>query len=467
MKRLLLFTAFFALCLPAIGTFYTGYFNDDARHVLAARSLLHGHYGDLSDPNQAPIINQLPGYPLILALAGANETTGKLLSCAFHAGTTALLFSFAAPAAAGAALLLALHPFAITMSGTLMTEPAFLLATVVSLLLLTRGKLFAALMCAAFSGWIRPEGFLLLAAITTCRIKSLPAKDRLALSIPFIFWALPFIRNMLVSSTPAGYISELAGTSVAINILSNALYYFHAVPLVSVGIYYGGGAVSGWMTGLCAAFWLALGAGLTVLLQKDESRERALYLTLSLGAHLLWVNHTPRYILPLIPFIFEAVLSGLVLQKEHGRKLAFSFAAATLALMLFQDWGVLRAGLSKADSRKHPPSAILWLKDNTPPNAIVMTKYREKTFYLSGRKTIGYYYNPDISSWIKTVDENNVDYLLIDDSAETVAVTPQREAGRRAAFETIAAFAANRNYFLQVYRAKTGLVCQRIKADAE
>jgi len=463
MKRLLLFTAFFALCLPALGTFHTGYFNDDARHVLAARSLLHGHYRDLSDPLQNPIINQLPGYPLLLAMTGANETAGKLLSCAFHAGSAALLFSFAGPASAGAALLLALHPFAITMSGTLMTEPAFLLATVISLILLARGRLFAALMCAAFSGWIRPEGFLLLSAITACRIKNLPVKDRLMLSIPFLFWALPFIRNMVVSSTPAGYMSELAGTSAAVNALSNALYYFHAVPLVSVGIYYGGGAVQGWMTALCAVFWLALGAGLTTLLQKDESRERALYLILSLCAHLLWVNHTPRYILPLIPFILEAVLYGLALQKEHGRKLAVSFAAAALALMLFQDWGVLRAGLSSGDSRKHIPGAILWLKTNTPANAVVMAKYREKTFYISGRKTIGYYYNPDISSWIKTLDDNGVDYLLLDDSAGVVEVTPQREAGRRKAFATIAAFAADRRYFLPVYSDKAGLVAKRIK----
>src|SRR5262245_52873928 len=46
---------------------FVGHFSDDARDVLAAKSLLQGGYRDLQLPGAPPLNFPLPGFPAILA----------------------------------------------------------------------------------------------------------------------------------------------------------------------------------------------------------------------------------------------------------------------------------------------------------------------------------------------------------------------------------------------------------------
>ena len=57
-----------AVVYVALSTrFYVGYFGDDARDILASRSLLHGAYADWQQPGHPPLNLPLPGFPFLLA----------------------------------------------------------------------------------------------------------------------------------------------------------------------------------------------------------------------------------------------------------------------------------------------------------------------------------------------------------------------------------------------------------------
>ena len=57
-----------ALYLAYLPRFYVGFFNDDARFILAAQSLLQGGYRRLAAPEHPPLNLIFPGYPFLLTL---------------------------------------------------------------------------------------------------------------------------------------------------------------------------------------------------------------------------------------------------------------------------------------------------------------------------------------------------------------------------------------------------------------
>ncbi|MBI2363248.1 MAG: hypothetical protein HYV15_07695, partial [Elusimicrobia bacterium] len=62
-----LFLAAAVLYVLARDAYWVGFFNDDAFYLIGAHSLLQGRFAELSHPAAPPLIQYLPGWPLLLA----------------------------------------------------------------------------------------------------------------------------------------------------------------------------------------------------------------------------------------------------------------------------------------------------------------------------------------------------------------------------------------------------------------
>lgn len=66
-RRALILLAAAALFWLSRHAYYVGFFNDDAYYLIGAKSLLSGRYAEIHSPGAPPLVNYLPGWPLLLA----------------------------------------------------------------------------------------------------------------------------------------------------------------------------------------------------------------------------------------------------------------------------------------------------------------------------------------------------------------------------------------------------------------
>ncbi|MDE2291072.1 MAG: glycosyltransferase family 39 protein, partial [Elusimicrobia bacterium] len=134
---LVLFAAAGVLYVLARRAYWVGFFNDDAFYLIGARSLLAGRFAELNHPLAPPLIQYLPGYPLLLAPVLA-LFRGSWLACRLESALFMLGSAGAAAWALGeeldepGRLLLAalclLNPLALSLSGAILSDAPFTLA---------------------------------------------------------------------------------------------------------------------------------------------------------------------------------------------------------------------------------------------------------------------------------------------------------------------------------------------------
>ncbi|MFH1620176.1 MAG: tetratricopeptide repeat protein [bacterium] len=465
------------LYLSTFNCFYVGQFNDDARHVLAAKALLTGSYSDLYSPSSQPITNLLPGYPLLLAgpLWAGSLPLAKILSVFFTAASVFLIyFTVRGPVGFFTAALFALHPQTVTISSTLMSEPAFLFWTMGTLYIFSKIPVippFFVLLWTAFGAWIRPQGLLLFLVILPDCLKSAPkGKKFFTALLPACILVLPYVRNFMLSGTPASYFDELpraAGffnsmLSLSGTIYHNLLYYYHNIPGSLFAVQFQSGSYPWWGSLAAAAAWIALIAGFRMMwLDRDcpsastlrgarsltapetgpmafkgcrvtfkppgaesaveptaarqspdsPASTRASYFILLSCIQLFWVNQSVRYLMPVLPFILEAFIRTLV-RADSRRTVAYMVAVMT-AFFLFGDANAIKEAL-KRPLTALPAKTASWIKNNTKDQDLFMSAYRESTFLLAERKGIGYTYHPDTDRWYAGLLQKGISYVWID-----------------------------------------------------
>ncbi|MBI4248602.1 MAG: hypothetical protein HY611_03785 [Elusimicrobia bacterium] len=434
----ILFCAAGLLYFLSLDHYYVGRFNDDARHWLAARSLCSGAYVDLAHPREIPLTHQLPGYPLLLlpAAAAGSMQAAKAASLLFLLASLLLLWNlFGEFFSAGQRTLLtglwAFHPSTAEQSGSVMSEPAFLLF---SLLILKKFQSWSpesrpekmrpaftlGLLC-AFSAWIRPQGAVWIAAVSAYLL-FVPAQGQAGASptppgprssprptgasgsqgtVPgaaegaaagrvrraaafaagaFPLWLLPFLRNWWTANNPAGYFLELPPVSgEGLGAVSTVGRLFwdqlsHYPSLLFVEGFWG------WPGEPPADFRVLLLTTLAAVpvfvgfLERQGWKDPVgkllrLYVALYLCLHLFWVNRDVRYVVPILPFLFVFCLQGA--RSIAGRMPRSKYLLAGAAAALFGWFLIADAGVVRAARRRR-------LNENAPPER-TLAWVREQT----------------------------------------------------------------------------------------
>ncbi|MFA6583098.1 MAG: hypothetical protein WCS77_02275 [Elusimicrobiaceae bacterium] len=457
---LLLLVSFYAALRPLT---YIGRFNDDTRHLLAAQSLLSGHYLQEAVPGKPPITNQLPGYPLLLAPAvklsgGAGGQWENVLFTALAVLTMFFLYR----GKTALALLTGLHPALAMLSGTLMSEPAYLLWTLAVFLWLDRKKPnpYAFMLFTAFAVWIRPHGALLLLSVLPFFIGGkVNAKKIIAVIAGIALAAAPFIYNMASSGTPASYFGEIpqargfAATlaSLWLNVSSNILYTLFNLPLFISAFEFLPQESDALLKIFSLSFWAVFAAGafrIFKLPDYEKTRPRLVYALMVLGLHLFWVNQSSRYFLIVLPFVLETLAAGLFFMP---RKAKITLACAFMGLFCVFDFGLLASARADNSAKHGPAQTARMIRENTAPDAILMSTFKEKAAYLTGRQSYGYYYAADSNSWYRDICGMRVAYLWLDQESSIIQTTPDRRKGLNAMTALLKTQVSNPLRFKKVY----------------
>ncbi|MCX5786430.1 MAG: glycosyltransferase family 39 protein [Elusimicrobia bacterium] len=402
--------------------YYVGCFNDDAYYIIGAKSLWLGRYADLSAPAM-PVFNKFGiGYPLFLApfvkLFAPHWNWLKWVSVGLSLASL-LVFSrlaclFLTPGAAAVALaLLAFNPVFSIYSGAVMTEPLFILLVLNTFLLLERvlngsaGK--GGVLLGLILGWAcltRPVGALLVFSVAVTLF--LAKKWRpliLSSGISLGIWGAQSLRNYFLTRTSSAYFSFwrdlLPYLSNFKNLSENAIRVIHTFlvdGLLGIRLPYEPWAVILSLGLACLCLGIAI-RGLFRALAPDFPRR---HLAFSIGLfcltylilHVLWTAITPRFVLPILPFLILFAVRALLGQQEARSQRWRLFLSAGLCLSLFGTYtyrhawelGAICAGVRPADLT-FPVKALEWLKSNTAQDAVILGK--SPLIYLeTGRKGI-------------------------------------------------------------------------------
>ncbi|MBI5240269.1 MAG: hypothetical protein HY926_07330 [Elusimicrobia bacterium] len=429
---------FYALSAPRP---FPGYFNDDARHVLAARAILHGNFDDETLPFKSPATNLLPGYPLLLApvLALGGIPAGSWLSVVFTLLAAACFWALPRGRTRWAAVLFALHPLLVKHAASLMSEPAYLFWSLAALAWLDRleARPLAAFVCwVSFAAWIRPHGFLLAVAVLPYALRRFPGRRAWAAgALAAGIMAAPYARNFLLSGAPASYFGEIpetGGLLPALGLLletvkSNLGYYLENIPLTLVPWEALQGRVPAWLAG--CAIWPALACGFWLCWRSPEReglRPRLAYLVLYSGASLVWVNHSGRYLLPVLPLLYELLLAAALKASRRG---AAVLAAAICAAALSGNVVQARRAPSGGDaSSRGPQRFFAWVRADTSAEDVFVAPYRQSFCLNTGRKAFDYFYYEDPDAFFEYLQSHDARYVVADESRLRVPTVPSRGA---------------------------------------
>lgn len=392
----------YALCRHA---YYVGFFNDDAFYVIGARALAHGRYAELSAPGEPPLVNYLPGYPLLLApvaaVAGGALWPFQAFSILLTAGALFfvwLYFDEAPPPARLAGLAAAAFcPLCVSMGAAVLSDvtllAVFALAFCAARRVWQRRGLKEWLALAALGGLaalIRPTGFVLPAALVASlclerRFKNAALCGALGFSPPALF----VLRNRLVAGETITYFREAAGGGMGRAVVSNLAFYPKFAFVTSLFRFPGMGRYGD-------AVVIGVGILCVVLaVREEESWEWRKLVQLTLGlfllAHLLWSKQAGRYLLPLVPFLAGYLFWGAaLLAKEYGggAGACWWLAALSLALSLKPDLAIARASIHRDTEAARPAEeTFAWLRDHTRKDDVLASELDGRVYLYTGRKT--------------------------------------------------------------------------------
>lgn len=444
----LLFLAAAALYALCRGAYFVGYFNDDAFYLIGARSLSDGAFLELNRPGAPPLVQYLPGWPLLLvpaaalgSVAAAQATAGLAMLAAAAAAAWCFRADLDAEGRLLLAALLLFNPLALSLSGAVLADAPF---TALALVVLGAARRlwerrdaavwFALGAAAGASFLVRPVGLALPAALALALLWEGRPREAAAALAGAAGAALPWLaRNLAARGHPLLYFSELASGSGsgpdASRALSNGAHYateLYGRTLLRWPFPAGLPAASAaaGLAGLAsAALWMrraGLGGG----------RRAALLTAGLLGAALLvWEKRSGRYLLPLAPFAAAWALAGL---RTGPRR---ALVAAALLSYAPPAWRIASASRRPtAAPALGPERTWAWVRERTPADAVFAAELDGRLFLATGRRTL----TPPragaaegLADWARA---SGVDYLLVEPTGDVM-----RTAGGRSAHDAVPA----------------------------
>lgn len=329
---------------------------DDARYVMLARALRSGSYVDLTRVDRPPESLYPPGYPALLAAAGAvggeRLTVFAALGVALSAATLALVFLtvrrvWSAPAAVLTLAVLAVNPWLVEYAGFIASETAFVFWVVLTLYLLVQARerpsgwlLWGAAVAATIAALTRSAGVVLPMAVVGHWLLERRWKPAVALALASGLlvggWQWFSLRAAAAHEVNMSYRADIttgypeAGArppSALRRVAANARHYAIVnIPAVAPLPNRAGTRLD---NAAGAVVMLTLLAAGTVAAWR-RARPALLFAGLYIALLLWWPYNITRFAIPLIPLAVPVALAGVVLLAgRFGRR---TWAAA-LALV--------------------------------------------------------------------------------------------------------------------------------------
>jgi hypothetical protein len=196
-------------------------------------------------------------------------------------------------------------------------------------------------------------------------------------------------------------------------------------------------AVSALLTCLVFIGWLRS-------LLQPASRLIAVYLLFYFGILLLWQTQwsSERFVVSIVPFLYFCLLRGIILvvffvkalisRMAHPLKTLDDLAAAGTRLGKIALWvavaiavpinvwagfrGAIQNNALSRDWVAYYDCAD-WVRSNTPPDAIIVSRKPELFYLRSNRQGLVYPFSHDIDRVVDFLKKNNVHYLVFDSFA--------------------------------------------------
>ena len=402
--------------------------NDDATYVLLSRSLREGGYNSIHLVGTPIHTKYPPLFPALLAgvssVAGESIDAFLAMNIALAAIALALVFAVARrivapPVALGALAMAAANPALQGTSGTVMSEPAFLVFTALTLWGLSRAPLtnrdiVLACVVATLAALTRTIGATLILAVLALLVverRWRPAAVFSGLVLLVVVGVSLWLRARAMPELAADYLTEATETAsrssphplaiVANRVIANApgyagtLLWVLSVPTV-------GGTILDnlvWLVITCAA----LAAGLLAFWRRWKIV--TLFVAIYAALLLAWPWVIGRFLVPLLPVIALAFLAGAyMLVNRWGARVASVTVialAATIAITGLSRGASRIAVRSRCDREQamQSPScynadqlaffaAARYVAEHTPPSSIVMAVNEGTFFYVAQHRLV-------------------------------------------------------------------------------
>lgn len=467
-ERLILFVVFItsaAIYGLSIDTFQVGTYHDDAHYVVLAESLASGRGYWLTN-GPVPQMERFfpPGYPLLLGglvwLFPQNLNVLKVLSAAFCLGSVALVYAllkvkhFRSHDIFIIAGLTALHPTLAGTSGMVMSEPAYLFLSMLSLHFMEQwleGKVslrrhISLGFVLALTTLTRTPGILLLIVALARQFYRKRFVSGIIILIGFLIAYSPYIIFNLQHGGglfSTGYQEQLEGggslgTKVASMGENLGAYVNDVLPHYILPLF--GPRLTTLVsdTGLLSVLFVIKGfLLLMIFVGFFKSIKRfplinayvAFYSLALLQVNYPWVDNVQaRYIIPISPFVMLYLLAGIklvlnALSRFLTRNTHFTYTAtrliAAVLLLLYLGRGV-QGVLDPVRNRITDISiGSEWFGSNASTGAVIMCRDPVSRYLYIRRPTVGYPTTKDAGRILEYIDFNKVDYILIAPKLQT------------------------------------------------
>jgi hypothetical protein len=447
--------------LIRFNAFQVGAFTDDAHYVVLAESIATGQgYRLINFPNPKFELIFPPGWPLLLspllALLPGSFAPLKALSLLLNLGSIILAYRLFAPRLGSPYLevllvLFAIHPAVVGTSGMVMSEPAYLFASLLALNLfelwmkrserpLNRYFLPFALVTMG-AQLIRPVGLsLLLSALVYLAI----LRKFRHLALLAVAFAVCFVPQTLLFRQAGGSVipavqeqQVFAETSLSQKLLhmaTNLNTYLREGLISNVVLPFFGPRISAFFgqVGLDVLL-LVLNAVLLTILALGALRSLRnvqlydVYVAVYFVAILAFWNPSvgsaqSRFLTPLVPFLLLYFLQGIAaLSALAGPRIWHpSRARAGLAILVAGIVAIaflarnLRETVNPVRDRTTDLSiGADWIREHAPLDAVVMTTDPVPRYLYARRKTVGYPTTLDAAAVLREIERQDVDYLIV------------------------------------------------------
>jgi hypothetical protein len=421
--------ALFWLCRRA---YYVGFFNDDAFYLIGAKSLLTGRYAELQAPGAPPLVNYLPGWPLMLApaVAFARGSLAALQAWAvlLHVAALGLLAGVferedGAEIADLTLAALAASPLIASTAGTLLSDGPMLFCAAASLAVLPRlrpRRDWPAWLCfglaLGLAALTRPTGLALAAAVALTLASERRFREAaLALGTASAALGAWLWRDAALSGAGWNYWREASSSARSAGILLASNAAFAARDLFARALWrppFAAPAAAGAALALAGTALCALGFR---RLRSPEARAAALFAVLFLAPHLLWAKQASRYLIPVLPFALWGVLRGL---SSFGRRAALAGAVLAIVLSGLATARVVAASWSPAPPLGVPPArAASFLRGRAVARTVVAAEYDARWNLLTGLPCVHIPYDARTPEALaRFLAEGRVGFVVVEDT---------------------------------------------------
>ncbi len=423
--------------------FPVGYWADDARDILAAKSLLMGAYNNLQLPWHPPANFPLPGFPLLLApFVGFTEepwtwlkAVPLLMTWMSLAGLYRLWKDdLSSKAIMVVIALFALNPTTLVFSNQVISDASYLFLLLVVLISFRRitsdprlspGSLLLSTTAAAL---VRPEGMLLFLALGIVCLWQKYWKTFWCLFGGALCWSGMLIWNYTRTGALSGYQTLFNETLPFLaqgpwTLVENGWAIWKTVTMELVlGVSYQPTGIGGHflIMGLSLGLLGGLFRGFHAWIQKRPEHHAfqvsvGLYVLLHMGVHTFWLANHPHYFWPLLPFIaFLMIYAVEAIAHEQSRRVVYVLAGVLLlgaygSQTLF---ALNETGRGRRDN-KLPTATYEWVRSQSPKDAFFLAPNGAALSLRTNRYSLSYIQADDQDDFRAKLLDSKITHVLV------------------------------------------------------